>query len=76
MSLKTDLIDVATQLTTAVNTVAAEQAKLRQQLSDALANPDALSAADKAEVVASFRAQLDRLAVLGQDTGTTPPTGP
>ena len=74
MALKEELTALIAAFDTATNSVAAEIAKLKQQIADALANPNSLTDADRAEIEAGLQAQVDRLTVLGQDPANPVPT--
>jgi len=74
MALKDELTALAAAFDTATNGVAAELAKLRQQIADLLANPNSITDADKAAVEATFQAQIDKLTAMGQDPNNPVPT--
>lgn len=76
MALKEELTALIAAFDTATNSVAAEIAKLKQQIADALSNPNALSDADKAAIEAGLQAQVDRLTTLGQDPANPVPPEP
>ena len=74
MALKDELSALVTALNNATNSVAAEIAKLKQQIADLLANPNSITDADKQAIEQGFQAQIDRLTALGQDPGNPVPT--
>ena len=76
VALKDELQALIAALNTATNSVADEIAKLKQQIADLLANPDAITAEDKAAIEAGLQAQVDRLTALGADPANpVPPVG-
>lgn len=75
VALKDELQALIAAFNTATNSVADAIAKLKQQIADLLANPDAITPEDKAAVEAGFQAQIDRLTTLGADPANpVPPT--
>lgn len=76
MALKDELQNLIASFDTATNAVAAEIDKLRQQIADALANPNTLTDEDKAAIESGLQAQIDRLNVLGSDPSNPIPPPP
>ena len=76
VALKDELQALIAALNTATNSVADEIAKLKQQIAELLANPDAITAEDKAAIEAGLQSQVDRLTALGADPANpVPPVG-